>query len=43
MAKKISANIDKSILRVIPNAGHLSNIENPKEFNRVVLSFLANL
>ena len=43
MAKEISANIDKSILRVIPHAGHLSNIENPKEFNRVVLSFLANL
>ncbi|MEJ0011185.1 MAG: alpha/beta fold hydrolase [Bauldia sp.] len=27
-------------LAVIPNAGHLSNIENPAEFNRVVGSFL---
>ena len=43
MAKEISAKIEGSILEVIPNAGHLTNIENPNKFNKVVLSFLSNL
>jgi len=43
MAKEISAKIEGSIFEVIPNAGHLSNIENPNKFNKVVLSFLFNL
>ena len=43
MAKEISAQIEGSILEVIPNAGHLTNIENPNKFNKVVLSFLSNL
>ena len=43
MAKEISAKIEGSIFEVIPNAGHLSNIENPNKFNEVVLSFLSNL
>ena len=28
---------------VIANAGHAANIDNPAEFNRVVLDFLATL
>lgn len=28
---------------VVPNAAHLVNIDQPKEFNRVVLEFLSNL
>jgi 3-oxoadipate enol-lactonase len=30
-------------LHVIPRAGHLSNLENPEEFNRHILDFLARL
>ena len=43
MAKEISRKIGGSILKIISNAGHLSNIENPGEFNKVVLGFLSNL
>ena len=43
MAKEISHKIGGSILKIISNAGHLSNIENPGEFNKVVLGFLSNL
>ena len=28
---------------VIPNAGHAANIDNPADFNRTVLDFLATL
>ena len=32
-----------SIFKIIPNAGHLSNIENPGEFNIAVLHFLSQI
>lgn len=35
--------IVNSEIHVIPNAGHLSNLENPDEFNKYMLSFLAKL
>jgi 3-oxoadipate enol-lactonase len=41
MAKGIADAIPGAKLAVIPNAGHLSNIEQPKAFNEVVLEFLA--
>jgi pimeloyl-ACP methyl ester carboxylesterase len=31
------------ILRVISNAGHLSNMENPEEFNQALLEFLKTI
>ena len=43
MAKEISSKIDGSIFKIIPNAGHLSNIENPTEFNIAVLHFLSQI
>ena len=43
MGKEITAKIKGSILEVIPNAGHLSNIENSVEFNKVVLAFLSKV
>ena len=43
LAKDIANQIAEAKLEIISNAGHLSNIENPDEFNRVVLSFLLNL
>ena len=40
MSKKILKEIKNSRLSIIPNAGHLSNIENPKLFNQKLLEFL---
>jgi pimeloyl-ACP methyl ester carboxylesterase len=40
IAKQMDAVAKNSILKVISNAGHLSNLENPKEFNQAFLSWL---
>lgn len=39
-AEVLNRGIKKSKLEIIQNAGHLSNLENPEEFNRVVADFL---
>jgi len=36
-------NIKDSSLKVIENAGHVSNLEQPNEFNKHILAFLASL
>lgn len=41
VAEKMHRLIDKSELQIIENAGHLSNLENPEQFNRHVKSFLS--
>ena len=43
LAKDIANQIAGAKLEIIKNAGHLSNIENSDEFNKVVLNFLLNL
>lgn len=43
LAKDIADQIPGAKLEIIKNAGHLSNIENPDAFNRVVLDFLLSL
>ena len=43
MAKKIKSLIKDSELSIIPNAGHLSNIEEPKKFNEILFNFLKNV
>lgn len=35
--------IKGSVLRIIDNAGHVSNLEHPDEFNKHVLGFLTSL
>jgi 3-oxoadipate enol-lactonase len=40
MAREIAADIRGAELSVIPDAGHLANIENPAAFNAAVLGFL---
>jgi pimeloyl-ACP methyl ester carboxylesterase len=40
-AEALQRGIAGSRLAVVPRAGHLSSLENPAEFNRVVESFLA--
>jgi len=35
--------IENSILKIIDNAGHISNLEQPDEFNRQLLDFLNSL
>jgi 3-oxoadipate enol-lactonase len=42
-ARQISSQIAGSHLAVIPDAGHLSNIEQPESFNREVLNFLLSV
>ncbi len=42
-AKKMHQKIKKSSFEKISNAGHLSNMENPKSFNQFLLNFLQNL
>jgi pimeloyl-ACP methyl ester carboxylesterase len=43
IAKFMSDNIPGAQLAVIDGAGHLPNMEAPKEFNRILASFLAPL
>ena len=43
MAKKIKSIVKDSKLSIIPNAGHLSNIEQPKIFNEILFNFLKNV
>ena len=40
VAEQMHAAIPTSELRVIPDAGHVSNMEKPEDFNRRVLEFL---
>jgi pimeloyl-ACP methyl ester carboxylesterase len=42
-AAKIAATLPNSELVQIPDAGHLSNIENPDAFNSAVIEFLRRL
>jgi 3-oxoadipate enol-lactonase len=39
-AQTMSGNIPESELHIIPNAAHMSNIENTADFNRALLDFL---
>lgn len=39
----MNKNIKGSILRIIDNAGHVSNLEQPHEFNKNLLDFLTTL
>ena len=43
LAASMAGRIDNSVLKVIAEAGHLSNIEQPDAFNRVLLEFLQSL
>ena len=40
VAQRMSTQIPNAKLQVIPNAGHLSNLENPAVFNTALASFL---
>lgn len=40
LAQELARSIAQSELAVVPQAGHISNVENPTHFNQAVLSFL---
>jgi 3-oxoadipate enol-lactonase len=40
LAENMNKNIKNSILKVIKGSGHLSNLENPDEFNGIISEFL---
>jgi pimeloyl-ACP methyl ester carboxylesterase len=42
-AQTLATNIPQAQLRTIPDAGHLSNMEQPEHFNRALLQFLRDL
>jgi len=42
-AQAIQAAIQGSLLEVIPDSGHLTNLENPAAFNAAIRTFLQNL
>ena len=42
-SRLIATSVPHARLEVIPGAGHLSNLEAPEAFNRVLLDFLADL
>ena len=41
MAREIHRNLPGSQLVIIPDASHLSNVEQPALFNRAIVDFLA--
>jgi 3-oxoadipate enol-lactonase len=43
MSEDMHARIKGSKLEVIKDAGHMSNLEQPQAFNRVLLEFLKSL
>lgn len=43
LSKQINSRIKKSILTIIPNSGHLSNLENPDVFNSEIEKFINKL
>lgn len=43
LAASMAGRIDGSVLKVLPHAGHLSNIEQPDAFNQALLGFLRGM
>jgi pimeloyl-ACP methyl ester carboxylesterase len=43
VSREMQSRIANSEIHVIPNAGHLSNLENQEEFNKHLLNFLRRL
>ncbi|MCD6488281.1 MAG: alpha/beta hydrolase [Desulfurococcales archaeon] len=42
-AKKMKKILRNSSIAIIPSAGHFSNIDNPKEFNKAIENFLKSI
>ena len=40
-AKLLAARLPQSSLTILPNAGHMANLEQPQAFNQAILGFLA--
>jgi 3-oxoadipate enol-lactonase len=43
LARAMQEKIPEAELHIIPGAAHMSNLENPEEFNKVLLDFLSKL
>lgn len=43
MGKEMCRKLPNGRLKIVPHAGHAPHIERPREFNRIVLSFLSRL
>jgi pimeloyl-ACP methyl ester carboxylesterase len=42
-AQAMNEKIPNSELQIIPNSAHMSNMENPEEFNKHLVAFLQKL
>lgn len=42
-SQEMHSRIPNSEIHIIPNAAHMSNLENPEEFNRHIMNFLGKL
>jgi 3-oxoadipate enol-lactonase len=42
LSEELAALIPEAKLGTIPGAGHISNLERPAEFNRIVEEFIGN-
>jgi 3-oxoadipate enol-lactonase len=42
LSEELAAIVPGAALEMIPGAGHISNLERPAEFNRIVEEFIAN-
>lgn len=42
-AEYLQQNIPNSILKIIKKAGHMSNMEQPSQFNKIIVEFVSNL
>lgn len=42
-AKFIHEQVKGSVLNILPDAGHLSNLENPEQFNNILKKFIASV
>lgn len=42
-AEALAAGLPDAVLRIVPGAGHMVNLEQPEVFNRILLDFLAGL
>ncbi|MCX6351861.1 MAG: alpha/beta fold hydrolase [Bacteroidetes bacterium] len=42
IVEEMHSKVSKSEIKIIPNAAHMSNLENPEIFNQTILNFLTN-
>ena len=42
MSEIIAAHLPGSLMKIVPGAAHLCNIENPKDFNAILIDWITS-